>query len=88
MLRTHRFSFPKEQLVASEGEVASFPPLDELPADLLLLQLAFHQRLPVLVHLWGGDHRAEVLSASFRQGRLCCSAEYPQFGSQLCLRSS
>lgn len=51
MLHTHGFSFPKEQLVASEGEIASFPPLDELPADLLLLQLAFHQRLPVLVHL-------------------------------------
>ena len=25
---------------------------------------------------------------SIRQGRLCCSAEYPQFGSQLCLHSS
>jgi len=69
VLHTHGFSFPKEQLVASEGEVASFPPLDELPADLLLLQLAFHQRLPVLVHLRGAAHGAEVISALYQAGQ-------------------
>lgn len=58
-LLTYGFSFPKKQLVASQGEVASFPPFDELPADLLLLELAFHQRSAVLVHNWGENTRRE-----------------------------
>lgn len=44
------FASPEEQLVSSQGEVASFPALDELPADLLLLQLPLDQWLPLLVN--------------------------------------
>lgn len=58
-LLTYGFSFPKKQLVASQREVASFPPFDELPADLLLLELALHQRLAILVHDWGENTRRE-----------------------------
>lgn len=34
---TYGFASPEEQLVSCQGEVAGFPALDELPADLLLL---------------------------------------------------
>lgn len=46
---TYRFASPEEQLVPCQCEVAGFPALDELPADLLLLQLPLDQRLPLLV---------------------------------------
>lgn len=46
---TYGFASAEEQLVPCQGEVAGFPALDELPADLLLLQLPFDQRLAFLV---------------------------------------
>lgn len=49
-LATYRFAPSEEQLVSCQGEIASFPALDELPADLLLLQLPLDQRLSLLVH--------------------------------------
>lgn len=50
LLATYWFAPPEEELVSRQGEVAGFPALDELPADLLLLQLPLDQRLPLLVH--------------------------------------
>lgn len=49
-LATYGFASPEEQLVSCQGEVAGFPALDELPADLFLLQLPLDQRLSLLVH--------------------------------------
>lgn len=47
---TYRFAPTKKQLISRQGEVAGFPALDELPADLLLLQLPLNERLSFLVH--------------------------------------
>lgn len=78
-LPTYRFSFPKKQLVASQSEVASFPPFDKLPPDLLLFKLAFDQRLAILIYNCGGEHttRGLFLSSlcpSWKPG-FCCDAE-------------
>lgn len=76
---TYGFSFPKKQLVASQSEVASFPPFDKLPADLLLFKLAFNQRLAVLIYNWGGEHTTRGLFLSSLRPRrkpgFCCDAE-------------
>lgn len=49
-LPTYRFSPAEEELVPCQGVIAGLPALDELPADLFLLQLPFDQRLSFLVH--------------------------------------
>lgn len=47
---TYRFAPAEKQLISRQGEVVGLPALDELPADLLLLQLPLNERLTFLVH--------------------------------------
>lgn len=61
-LSAYRLASPEEQLVSRQGEVARLPPLDELPAHLLLLQFALDQRLSLLVHHWETNTTRQALS--------------------------
>lgn len=47
---TYRFASPEKELISRQGEVAGFPALNELPANLFLFQLPLDQRLSLLVY--------------------------------------
>lgn len=62
---TYTFSFLKQKLVSSQGEVAGLPPFDELPSHLLLFEFSLHEGLALLVDNCGKQMHDQALHMLF-----------------------